>query len=419
MTALPAAALADLRALLGDALRLDPAERLTYGFDNSRRQALPDAVALVTEAAQVLELVRICRRHRVPVVARGRGTNTTGASVPVAGGVVVSLRAHGPHRRDPPGRPHRGRAAGAAQRRPAEGAGTARPVLAAGSHQRAVLHHRRQPRLQCRRPARGEIRRDARQRAGAHRGDRRRRTRALRRADHQGCDRLRPVARADRFGRHARGDRRGDAEADAGRGATARAARALRDVGSAAAAVARLDGAAGDAVDARIHGRPLRRAGAAQRCRLACGRRRVAVARSRRRWRGAGRGRGDAGAACGRTGCLGVEAAVDEAGREALWAARKSLSPALRTLAPGKINEDVVVPVSRIPELVARVQSIANGATLPIVCFGHAGNGNLHVNILYHPDDAAESARAERALGEVFDACSPSRASCPASTASA
>jgi D-lactate dehydrogenase len=101
-------------------------------------------------------------------------------------------------------------------------------------------------------------------------------------------------------------------------------------------------------------------------------------------------------------GCLGVEAAVDDAAREALWAARKALSPALRTIAPGKINEDVVVPVSRIPELVARVGGIAAKASLPIVCFGHAGNGNLHVNILYHPDDASETARAESALGEVF-----------------
>jgi D-lactate dehydrogenase len=104
----------------------------------------------------------------------------------------------------------------------------------------------------------------------------------------------------------------------------------------------------------------------------------------------------------GGPGCLGVEAAADDAGREALWAARKSLSPALRTNAPGKINEDVVVPVSRNPELVARVGDIAAKAALPIVCFGHAGNGNLHVNILYHPDDAGESARADAALAEVF-----------------
>ena len=70
----------------------------------------------------------------------------------------------------------------------------------------------------------------------------------------------------------------------------------------------------------------------------------------------------------------------------------------LRTLAPGKINEDVVVPVSRIPELVAGVQALSAEFALPIVTFGHAGNGNLHVNILYAPDDPGQDQRAQAAL---------------------
>ncbi|MGO4780392.1 FAD-binding oxidoreductase, partial [Lysobacter sp. 2RAB21] len=82
-------------------------------------------------------------------------------------------------------------------------------------------------------------------------------------------------------------------------------------------------------------------------------------------------------------GLLSLDDAADEAAREKLWAARKALSPSLRTLAPGKINEDVVVPVSRIPELVDGVQALSREFDLPIVCFGHAGNGNLHVNLLY------------------------------------
>jgi D-lactate dehydrogenase len=60
--------------------------------------------------------------------------------------------------------------------------------------------------------------------------------------------------------------------------------------------------------------------------------------------------------------------------------------------------------VSRITDLVARVQAIAAQAALPIVCFGHAGNGNLHVNILFDPADAAQQARADAALADVFDA---------------
>jgi D-lactate dehydrogenase len=103
-------------------------------------------------------------------------------------------------------------------------------------------------------------------------------------------------------------------------------------------------------------------------------------------------------------GCLGIVAAMDDAARETLWAARKALSPALRTIAPGKINEDVVVPASRVPALVEQVGKIAGEFSLKIVCFGHVGNGNLHVNILYDPADAAESARAEASLAKIFDA---------------
>ncbi|HEX5124225.1 MAG TPA: FAD-linked oxidase C-terminal domain-containing protein, partial [Rhodanobacteraceae bacterium] len=85
-----------------------------------------------------------------------------------------------------------------------------------------------------------------------------------------------------------------------------------------------------------------------------------------------------------------------------LWSARRALSPALRTLSPKKINEDVVVPVSRIPALVAAMRELSQRYALPIVCFGHAGNGNVHVNLL--PRDDAELARADACLREVFAA---------------
>ena len=102
-------------------------------------------------------------------------------------------------------------------------------------------------------------------------------------------------------------------------------------------------------------------------------------------------------------GLLSLDVALDGLARDRLWAARRALSPALRSIAPGKINEDVVVPVSRIPDLVAGVEALAARSHLPIVTFGHAGNGNLHVNILYHPDDPAETTRAHATLPQVFD----------------
>ncbi|MEO7756498.1 MAG: FAD-linked oxidase C-terminal domain-containing protein, partial [Dokdonella sp.] len=101
-------------------------------------------------------------------------------------------------------------------------------------------------------------------------------------------------------------------------------------------------------------------------------------------------------------GLVELQVATDETDVARLWAARKALSPALRTLSPNKINEDVVVPVSRVPDLVATSRALAAKYALPIVCFGHAGNGNLHVNLL--PRDDAEHVRAQHALDELFDA---------------
>ena len=101
-------------------------------------------------------------------------------------------------------------------------------------------------------------------------------------------------------------------------------------------------------------------------------------------------------------GLIALDVATDGSARDRLWAARRALSPALRTIRPGKINEDVVVPVSRIPDLVAAMEALSLEAGLPIVVFGHAGNGNLHVNIMYDDADAAETARAHAALPRVF-----------------
>lgn len=88
---------------------------------------------------------------------------------------------------------------------------------------------------------------------------------------------------------------------------------------------------------------------------------------------------------------------------ERLWAARKALSPLLKDIAPKKINEDVVVPVSRLPELLLSLEDICSRHNIRNVNFGHAGNGNIHVNLLVNPDDGAEMRRAEPCLSEIFD----------------
>lgn len=82
-----------------------------------------------------------------------------------------------------------------------------------------------------------------------------------------------------------------------------------------------------------------------------------------------------------------------------LWAARKALSPSLRKVAPKKINEDVVVPVSHIPKLINGLQMLSERYQIPIVNFGHAGNGNIHVNLLVQLEQL-ETAKA--CLSDVF-----------------
>jgi D-lactate dehydrogenase len=101
-------------------------------------------------------------------------------------------------------------------------------------------------------------------------------------------------------------------------------------------------------------------------------------------------------------GLLDIQQASSLQEVKALWETRKALSPALRRVAPKKINEDIVVPVSRIPELVEQLAGLSVRHRIKIINFGHAGNGNLHVNLLYDPDDPAQQQRAEACLEDVF-----------------
>ena len=102
-------------------------------------------------------------------------------------------------------------------------------------------------------------------------------------------------------------------------------------------------------------------------------------------------------------GCLNINTAQSQQEINALWATRKALSPALRKIAPKKINEDVVVPVSRIPELIEGLDQLSKKYHIPIINFGHAGNGNIHVNLLTDPDDKALQSKVNKCLEEVFD----------------
>ena len=107
-------------------------------------------------------------------------------------------------------------------------------------------------------------------------------------------------------------------------------------------------------------------------------------------------------ASANNSGCIDIIKATSEQQVKALWETRKALSPALRKIAPKKINEDVVVPVSKIPDLIENLEKLSQKYNIPIVNFGHAGNGNIHVNLLTDPDDKQLQIKVHDCLEEVF-----------------
>lgn len=101
-------------------------------------------------------------------------------------------------------------------------------------------------------------------------------------------------------------------------------------------------------------------------------------------------------------GLLEIRSGFERAAIVQLWTARRSLSHAVKRIAPLKINEDVVVPVSQLADFVDFLDDTAETQRLKVVSFGHAGNGNLHINLMVHPDDPDEMTRAHSALDAIM-----------------
>jgi glycolate oxidase len=100
--------------------------------------------------------------------------------------------------------------------------------------------------------------------------------------------------------------------------------------------------------------------------------------------------------AAGSAGCIDVVVAQDAGQRDRLWAARRTLSKATRKLARHKLSEDIVVPRTRIAELLARTDAIGAATGVRHLAYGHAGDGNLHVNFLWNDDE--ERPAVDRAI---------------------
>lgn len=87
---------------------------------------------------------------------------------------------------------------------------------------------------------------------------------------------------------------------------------------------------------------------------------------------------------------------------EALWQIRRSVSASLRKVNPDKFNEDICVPRSKVPEMIRTIDKIADRYQIPIVNFGHAGDGNIHVNVMIDSKVEGQQERADKAIEEVF-----------------
>jgi glycolate oxidase len=104
-----------------------------------------------------------------------------------------------------------------------------------------------------------------------------------------------------------------------------------------------------------------------------------------------------------RAGASQLQRATEPGQAQRLWAARKAVSAAVATVQIGKVNEDVVVPRDRVAELVAHTIELGTKHQLPVVNFGHLGDGNVHATFLLDPRIDGERARADAAAGDLFE----------------
>lgn len=382
----------------------DPADTWVYGYDNSRKHMPPDVVVFATSHREVQEVVRACHEQGVPVLARGRGTATTGAAIPLHGGVVLALeRMNRILRVDPANRVI-----------------VVEPGVTNQEVQDAAAVHGffwpPDPTSAAYCTVGGNLAVNA---AGPHAvkyGSTRENTLGLRAVTgtgediHTGVYTTKGVVGYDltRLLIGSEGTLAVITEATLKLTPLPQARRLMQavyaDVGQAAAAIS------------RIMAQP------ATPCALE-----FMDARAIEMIRNYSKAElpGNAGAlllieidgpasalddmtaairhAAADNGLLNFCEARNKTETDALWATRKALSPALRNIAPNKLNEDVVVPVSRLPELIEGLGKLSREFGIPIVNFGHAGNGNIHVNLLYDSQDPKQESAARPCLKQVFD----------------
>lgn len=403
MNELPAAAISTLRDTFGERLRTDPADCLPYAYDNSRRVGSPQAVVFAQSHEDVVVLARTCNEHSIPLIARGRGTNTTGATVPIAGGIVLATERMASIMRCTPGDRLIECQAGAIN---------GDVQVEAGKHR---LFWAPDPTSLGYSTVGGNLACNAGGPRAVKYGTARDNVLGLRAVTANGttiktgCYTTKGVVGYDltRLLCGSEGTLAIITEATLKllpRPDTVRTMRACySDVSTAAAAVARIMAQPEtpcavefmDTTSVRLAeeyeptGAP---AGTGAIVMLEVDGSAATIDAAVAAVSEAAKGEG----------LVELRAAQNDEEKTALWACRKALSPALRTLAPNKINEDVAVPVSRMPELIEGLGALSQQHGIQIVNFGHAGNGNIHVNLLGDAQDPAKKEAMHKCLEDVF-----------------
>lgn len=103
-------------------------------------------------------------------------------------------------------------------------------------------------------------------------------------------------------------------------------------------------------------------------------------------------------------GVVDTQVANSHEESEQIWQVRRNVSPSLRKVNPDKFNEDIVVPRSKVPDMIRSLEQISNEYNVPIVNFGHAGDGNIHVNVMVDLREQGMADRIEEIMNEVFAA---------------
>ena len=400
----PAVAQALLNIFGEDSVYLDAADCWTYGYDNSKLHHPPDAVVMAASHEQVLDCIALCKEHRIPLTTRGRGTGTTGAAVPIHGGVVLSLERMNQVLEFDPGnrsvrvqvgitnlalqnflKPHN--FFWAPDPSSAEYCSVGGNLACNAAGPRAVKYGScRDNTLRLKavtgnaetiitgsKTSKGVVGLDL--------------TRLL--IGSEGC--LAIITEADLKLLPLPSDKNTFRVLFTSHAEASAAIQALMAQPHTPCALEFMDHHALDLL--RQHS-PLQLPVAAAAMLM------VEID-----------GDPDSLLVSSRLiestltalKPLQINCAHSVGEAKELWAARKALSPILRNLAPNKINEDVVVPIPQLSDLLAGLDKLSQRYELPIVNFGHAGNGNLHVNILYDASDPKQNQNAQSCLLEVFD----------------